>query len=165
MTVTLVAAIARNGVIGRDNRLLWHLKTDLRRFRALTLGKPLVVGRRTYDSIGGPLPGRRMIVLSRDPGFAPDAAVAVARSWAEAREKGLADGPELMVGGGAEIYALALPEADRLCLTEVAVEPEGDAVFPAFDRSQFRRVREEAVAAGPDDEHSSTFVEWQRRSP
>lgn len=162
MTITLVAAVARNGVIGRDNRLLWHLKTDLRRFRALTLGKPLVMGRRTYDSIGKPLPGRTVIVLSRDPDFAPDG-VAIARSWPEARDRGVALGPEVMVGGGAEIYALALAEADRLCLTEVAAEPEGDTVFPAIDRGRFQRVHEQAFPAGPDDEHPSTFVEWLRR--
>ena len=160
--LTLVAAVARNGVIGRDNRLIWHLKTDLRRFRALTLGKPLVMGRRTYDSIGRPLPDRQVIVLSRDPAFAPDG-VLVARSWPDARVRGAALGPETMVGGGAELYALALPEATRLCLTQVACEPEGDAVFPGFDPGLFRRVREQAVPAGPDDEHPSTFVEWHRR--
>lgn len=160
--ITLVAAIARNGVIGRDNRLIWHLKTDLRRFRALTLGKPLVMGRRTYDSIGHPLPGRHVIVLSRDPAFAPDG-VTLARSWPEARARGAALGPEVMVGGGSAVYALALPEATRLCLTQVATEPEGDAVFPDFDARLFRRVREEACPAGPDDEHPSLFVEWRRR--
>ena len=164
-TVTLVAAVARNGVIGRDNRLIWHLRTDLRRFRALTLGKPLVMGRRTYDSIGRPLPGRHVIVLTRDPAFAA-AGVAVARGWPEAVEAAAATGAaEVMVGGGAQVYALALPDATRLCLTEVACSPDGDTRFPPYDAGTFREVRREERPAGPDDEHASTFVEWERRRP
>lgn len=162
--VTIVAALARNGVIGRDNRLIWQLKSDLRRFRDLTLGKPLVMGRLTYDSIGRPLPGRHVIVVTRDPAFSAEGVVVV-RGWPQAREAAERTGAsEVMVGGGAQIYALALPDAERLCLTEVNAEPEGDTVFPAFDRTAFRELRRQECSAGPNDEHPSTFVELVRRA-
>ena len=157
--VTLVAAVARNGVIGRDNGLAWRLRSDLRRFKALTLGKPLLMGRRTWDSIGRPLPGRRTIVLTRDPAFrVPD--VAVVHGWEAAM--GAADAPELMVVGGAEIYALALPDAGRIHLTEVEAEPTGDTRFPAFDRTRFRETHREAHPAAEHDEHAYSFVDLER---
>ncbi|MBB4039326.1 dihydrofolate reductase [Microvirga flocculans] len=163
----LVVAVAENGVIGRDNQLLWRLKTDLGRFRRLTMGKPMIMGRKTFQSIGKPLPGRETIVLTRDPGFAAEG-VHVARSWEEA----LAKGEELAarmgadavaVVGGAEIYALAMPHVEALFLTEVRAAPEGDAVFPAIDRSQFREMRREDHPRGPDDEHPFTFIDLERR--
>ncbi|MDP4005319.1 dihydrofolate reductase [Methylobacterium sp. NEAU K] len=157
--VSLVAAIARNGVIGRDNGLAWHLSSDLKRFKALTMGKPMLMGRRTWDSIGRPLPGRRTLVLTRDPGFRAEGAETV-HDWAGALAA--ASGSELMVVGGAEIYALALPHADRLHLTEVAAEPEGDVRFPSFARGDFRETFREAHPAGPRDEHAFAFVDWER---
>jgi len=169
MTVplTVVAAVAENGVIGRGNRLVWRLRSDLKRFRALTWGKPLIMGRKTFQSIGRPLPGRETVVLTRDPAFAAQG-VRVAQSWEGARalaaELGAAMGAaETMVVGGAEVYALALPEAARLHLTLVHAAPDGDAVFPAFDRSAFRELRREDHGAGPDDEHSFTFLDLERR--
>jgi dihydrofolate reductase len=158
-TVSLVAAVARNGVIGRDNGLAWHLSSDLKRFKALTMGKPMLMGRRTWDSIGRPLPGRRTLVLTRDRGFRAEGAEIV-HAWEAALAA--AAGTELMVVGGAEIYALALPQADRLHLTEVAAEPEGDVRFPAFDRARFRETFREAHPAGPRDEHAFAFVDWER---
>lgn len=158
-TVSLVAAIARNGVIGRDNGLAWHLSSDLKRFKALTMGKPMLMGRRTWASIGRPLPGRRTLVLTRDPGFRAEGAEIV-HDWDAAVAAAAA--PELMVVGGAEIYALALPHADRLHLTEVEAEPEGDVRFPAFDRAAFREAFREAHPAGPRDEHAFAFVDWVR---
>lgn len=158
-TVSLVAAVARNGVIGRDNGLAWHLSSDLKRFKALTMGKPMLMGRRTWDSIGRPLPGRRTLVLTRDRGFRAEGAEIV-HEWEAALAA--AAGTELMVVGGAEIYALALPQADRLHLTEVAAEPEGDVRFPAFDRARFRETFREAHPAGPRDEHAFAFVYWER---
>ncbi|MCJ2092860.1 dihydrofolate reductase [Methylobacterium sp. J-072] len=157
--VSLVAAIARNGVIGRDNGLAWHLSSDLKRFKALTMGKPMLMGRRTWASIGRPLPGRRTLVLTRDRGFRAEGAETV-HDWDAALAA--AAGPELMVVGGAEIYALALPHADRLHLTEVEAEPEGDVRFPAFDRAAFRETFREAHPAGPRDEHAFAFVDWVR---
>ena len=162
-----VAAVADNGVIGRDNRLIWRLRTDLQRFRALTWGKPLIMGRRTLQSIGRLLPGRETVVLTRDPAFSA-LGVHVARSWNEARKVAADLGTEMgaaetMAVGGAEIYALALPEAERLHLTLVHAEPEGDTLFPAFDRSAFRELRREDHGAGPDDEYPFTFVDLERR--
>lgn len=156
--VSLIAAVARNGVIGRDNGLAWHLSSDLKRFKALTMGKPMLMGRRTWDSIGRPLPGRRTLVLTRDTGFRAEG-VETVHDWDSALA---AAGAELMVVGGAEIYALALPHADRLHLTEVEAEPAGDVRFPAFDRARFRETFREAHPAGPRDEHAFAFVDWER---
>ena len=153
----IVAAVADNGVIGRDNKLIWRLKTDLRRYRDLTLGKPMIMGRKTYESIGRPLPGRETIVLTRDPQFSAEG-VHVARDWDEAVAMG--DG---LAEGGAEIYRLALPRAAKIHLTEVHALPEGDALFPAFDRAAFREVARRSHPAGPDDEHPFTFIDLERR--
>jgi dihydrofolate reductase len=163
----LVVAVADNGVIGRDNQLLWRLKTDLRRFRELTWGKPMIMGRKTFQSIGRPLPGRETIVLTRDPSFA-EPGITVVHSWDEAVAAGQAAAERLgadavAVAGGSEIYALALPHVDRIHLTQVHASPEGDAEFPDFDRSAFREVRRSDHPQGPDDEHPFTFVDLARR--
>jgi dihydrofolate reductase len=165
--LAIVVAAASNGVIGRDNRLLWRLKTDLRRFRALTLGKPLVMGRKTFQSIGKPLPGRECIVVTRDRTFRPegvrvvhDLGAALALGRQVAREM---DADAVMIGGGGEIYAATLPLADRVHLTEVALAPEGDAHFPPLDPTQFRAVHREEHPAGPDDEAAFAFVDYERR--
>lgn len=157
--ITLVAAIARNGVIGRDNGLIWHLRSDLRRFKALTMGKPMLMGRKTFDSIGRPLPGRRSLVLTRDRSLAIPG-VETVHGWEAALAAAGAD--ELMVVGGAEIYALALPHAARLHLTEVEDAPEGDVYFPAFDRSAFRETARESHPAGEHDAFPFAFVDWER---
>lgn len=157
--VTLIVAVARNGVIGRDNRLIWHLRSDLRRFKALTMGKPMLMGRKTYEAIGRPLPGRRTLVLTRDRGFEASGVEAV-HSWDETLAA--AQTGELMVIGGGEIYALALPHAGRIHLTEVEAAPEGDARFPDLDRGAYREVLREAHAAGEHDDHAFTFVDLER---
>jgi dihydrofolate reductase len=157
--VTLIAAVARNGIIGRDNGLIWRLRSDLRRFKALTMGKPLLMGRKTYDSIGRALPGRRTLVLTRDRHFsAPE--VTTVHGWAEA--VAAAGGGELMVAGGGEIYALALPNAGRIHFTEVEASPEGDTLFPPFDRTAFREVHRESHPASEHDEHAFSFVDLER---
>jgi dihydrofolate reductase len=158
--ITIIAAVARNGIIGRDNDLIWRLRSDLRRFKALTMGKPLLMGRKTFASIGRPLPGRRTIVLTRDPGFAvPE--VAVAHDWAGALAA--AEGAEeLMVAGGGEIYALALPHAARIHLTEVDLAPEGDTAFPPFDRSRYHETHREAHPPGEHDACAFSFVDLER---
>jgi len=164
--LVLVAAVADNGVIGRGNRLIWRLKSDLRRFRDLTWGKPMLMGRKTYASIGQPLPGRETVVLTRDPTFGAEG-VHVAHGWDEAVARGAAlaqrmGASEVAVVGGAEIYALALPQARHLYLTEVHAALEGDAVFPPYDRSAFRVTRRKDFLAGPDDEHPFTFLDLER---
>jgi dihydrofolate reductase len=168
LPLAIVAAIADNGVIGRDNRLIWRLRSDLRRFRDLTWGKPMIMGRKTYDSIGKPLPGRRTVVLTRDRSFAAPG-VEVAHGWdqALARADALASEmgtDEISVIGGAEIYALALPGTRRLYLTLVHASPEGDTLFPAYDRSAFRELWRRECAKGPDVEHPFTFLDLERRS-
>ncbi len=167
MTIALIAAVARNGVIGRDNQLLWRLKTDLRRFRDLTTGKPLVMGRKTFDSIGRPLPNRDTIVVTRDPAFAA-VGVEIARSLEQALALGRKAAErrgvdEIMIGGGGDIYAQTIGQADRLYLTEVALEPDGDAVFPLVDPSFWRETARRSFPAGPDDEAAFTFIDYVRR--
>ncbi|GGB37035.1 dihydrofolate reductase [Sphingomonas metalli] len=125
--ITFILARARNGVIGRDGQLPWHIPADLKRFKALTMGRPMVMGRRTFDSFPAPLPGRRHIVLTRDTGWSA-AGAEVAHGPGEALALA---GEEAMVIGGVEVFALFTP--DRVELTEIHAEPEGDAVVPAFD--------------------------------
>jgi dihydrofolate reductase len=161
-------ARARNGVIGRDNQLPWRLRTDLRRFRTLTLGKPVIMGRNTWESLTRrPLPGRLNIVLSRDPTFEAEGAV-ICADFAEAleiaREQATEDGvDEVCVIGGAALFALALPRARRIYLTEVEGDPEGDVTMPALDESGWTETRREAVPAGPEDEHPTVFRVLERR--
>jgi dihydrofolate reductase len=161
-------ARARNGVIGRAGGLPWRLAADLRRFRALTLGKPVIMGRKTWDSIPRrPLAGRLNIVLSRQPEFEAAGAV-VCDNFAEAlemaREQAVEDGKdEVCVIGGADLFALALPRAKRIYLTEVEGEPEGDVTMAAIDEAGWREVSREACAAGPDDEYATVF-RWLERS-
>jgi dihydrofolate reductase len=165
--IVLVAAVARNGVIGGDNRLLWRLKSDLRRFKALTTGRPLILGRKTYDSIGRPLPNRETIVVTRDANFSA-AGVHVCHDLAAAFAKGeeLAErmgAGEMVVGGGGEIYRLALPFATRAYITRVEAEPEGDTTFPALPGAEWVLRRTQDHPAGPDDEFACTFLDYERR--
>lgn len=132
--IALVVAVADNGVIGRDGAMPWHISADFRRLKALTMGKPLVMGRKTFDSLPGILPGRRHIVITRDAGWQADGAER-AGSLDEALI--IANAPHIVIFGGAQIYAEALPLADRIDLTEVHAEPDGDTRFPAFDRSEW----------------------------
>jgi len=127
--ITLILARATNGVIGRDGALPWHLPADLKRFKALTIGKPMIMGRKTFDSFPAPLPGRRHIVLTRDPAWRADGAEPV--DGVEAAIASAGEG-EIMVIGGADVFALFEPRADRLELTEVHATPDGDTVVPGF---------------------------------
>ncbi len=153
MILSLVVARAANGVIGRDNALPWHLAEDLRHFKRLTVGKPVVMGRRTFESIGKPLPGRHNIVLTRDatwtaPGVTvvPNLAEAVAAAGLQAGARP----DEIMIIGGAAIYAEALPSARRVYLTEVHASPDGDTVLPPFDRAVWREAARVDHAADGD---------------
>ncbi len=167
MTVALVAAVARNRVIGRDNQLLWRIKADLRHFRDLTVGKPVVMGRKTFLSIGRPLPGRDNIVVTRERDFAAEGvhvvhALEPALELAArlAAERGHA---ETMIAGGGDIYAQTIGRADRLHITEVDLSPEGDAWFPAIDPSEWRETGRRAHPKGPDDDAAYAFVDYARR--
>jgi len=142
--VTLIVARAENGVIGRDGGLPWHLPADLKRFKALTMGAPMVMGRKTFESLPGLLPGRRHIVLTRDAHWAAEGAEGV-RDLGEALRA--AGEPRLSVIGGAEIFRLFLPVADRIELTEVHSQPEGDTVMEPFDPAHWREVDRETHTA------------------
>lgn len=157
-----------NGVIGRAGALPWRLRSDMIRFRELTLGKPVIMGRKTWQSLPRrPLPGRTNIVLSRDGSFQPSDAVVcedLSEAVQMAREQAAEDGAaEVCVIGGAEVFAAALPRARRLYLTEVAASPKGEIVFPAFDESEWIEVDRRGHPAGPQDDHAFVFRILERR--
>jgi dihydrofolate reductase len=169
MRLALIVAMAENGVIGRDGGLPWHISGDLKYFKARTIGKPVVMGRKTHESIGRPLPGRANIVVSRNPDFcvpgihlAADlkAALTAAKEFAE--ESGA---EEIMVMGGADIYRQALGSAERIYLTEVHAAVEGDARFPDFDRSEWREISRERHPADTPGSPAYSFVVLDRIAP
>jgi dihydrofolate reductase len=166
MDVIIVAAVAENGTIGRDNALPWRLKSDMAHFRALTIGKPVVLGRKTFASIGKPFAGRTTIVISRDQNFsAPGIVVAPNLESALATARGDAlrrNASAIIVAGGADIYAQALPLATRLVITEVRKRVDGDARFPAIDSKLWREITRSEQKAGPEDEAELAFVTYQR---
>jgi dihydrofolate reductase len=167
--LTLVAAVANNGVIGRDGTLPWRLASDMKRFKAATMGKPLLMGRKTWDSLPKkPLPGRPNLVISRDLNFRAEGGFTftkldalLAAGAAMAQESGA---EEVCVIGGSLLYAETLPLADRLVLTEVDLAPEGDAVFPALDSGDWIEVSREAVAPGPNDDAAFVVRVLERRT-
>lgn len=159
--VSLIAAVARNGVIGVENRLPWHLPEDLRRFRALTWGKPIVMGRRTHESIGRPLPGRRNIVITRR------GRVLAGCERADSLPDALAmtaDAPETMVIGGARCYREALPLSQRLYLTRIDADFTGDVRFPEWDPAEWKERERERFAPGATAPFGYEFVVLERQS-
>jgi dihydrofolate reductase len=166
--VSIVVAVSANGVIGTDGGLPWHLPSDLKRFKALTLGKPVIMGRKTWASIGRPLPGRPSIVISRDAHFAAEGAIAVQSldaALVEARKLAAELGvDEVCVIGGGEIYRQAIGRADLLHVTTVAAEVEGDTRFPAIDTAVFEKIVDEPLPQGEKDSHVMHFSTWRRKS-
>jgi len=161
MIISLIAAMGKGRVIGIENRLPWRLPADMKHFRALTLGKAVLMGRKTFDSIGKPLAGRTNIVVSQDPDFHPEG-VTVARSIAEALQAG-GDTDEIMVIGGASFYAQLLPSAQRLYLTEIHHEFAGDAYFPLWSPEEWRESAREDHVADVDNPYPYSFVTLVRR--
>lgn len=166
MKVVLVVAVAENGVIGRGGRLPWHLRSDLQHFKRLTLDKPVIMGRKTYESIGKPLPQRSNIVVTRDAGlsapgvlFVPDLRTAFALARADAEKRGT---DEIMVIGGSDVFAATMADADRLEVTLVHAAPEGDVSFPPIDPSLWREVAREQHARGPYDDCDFTTLTYER---
>ncbi len=169
--LVIVAAIAKNGALGKNNQIPWRAPSDLKRFKDITWGRPLIMGRKTYESIGKPLPGRETVVVTRDPLYlaekrpesvhvAHDFVAAAALAAERARVLGAA---EIVVAGGAELYALALPSAQRLRLTLVDCAPEADAFFPRVDWDEWREVSRERPARGAKDEVGLEYVDYTRR--
>ncbi|HLH12491.1 MAG TPA: dihydrofolate reductase [Methylovirgula sp.] len=163
-----VVAIAENGVIGRDNRLPWHISSDLKHFKALTLGKPVIMGRKTFASLGRVLPGRETIVVTRDRAFSPPAGVFVVTDPQAALELGqrraeALGAAEIILAGGAEIFRALLDRVDRLYVTYVALSPPGDAFFPPLDWSKWEEIRREPHAPGKGDDAAFVFADYVRR--
>jgi dihydrofolate reductase len=161
--ITLVVALAENGVIGSGNRMPWHLPADLKRFKALTMGKPILMGRKTFEAIGRPLPGRRNIVLSRSAGYGPPG-IEVVGSVDEALAV-TAAAPELMVIGGAEIYRLFLSRAQRMHLTRVHAPIVGDTRFPNCDWNEWRKVDRSTHPKDEKNAYAMTFLTLERIDP
>lgn len=167
MKIVLVAAIGDNSVIGRDGRLPWRLKSDLQHFRKVTLNRPVIMGRKTYESIGKLLPGRTNIVLTRDLSLvAPGAVLATSLDAAlgyahtDAVKRGT---DEIMVVGGSDIFATTMPMADRLEITHVHASPEGDVLFPPIDPEVWQEISREEHFAGPDDDANFALTTYVKR--
>jgi dihydrofolate reductase len=165
--IVLIVAVAENGVIGADGAIPWRLKSDQARLKAMTMGKPIVMGRKTFMSLRRPLPGRTNIVVTRDGNFRSPGAV-VTTSFADARAIARGDAlrrfaTEIAVIGGAEIYAQWMDSADRLEITEVHARPDGDTHFAAIDGAVWQEVARERHPAGPDDSADFSYVTYRRR--
>ncbi len=168
VSVVIVAAIAANNVIGADGDMPWRLSTDLKRFKSITMGKPVIMGRKTFESIGRPLPGRANIVVTRRQDYAPEG-VETAASLEEAirigADRALSNGADtLCVVGGGEIYGLAMPLADRLHITHVLCEPDGDTVFPVINPELWAPVHEKRVEAGEKDTYPTRYVIYDKKA-
>jgi dihydrofolate reductase len=162
MSLSLIAAMTDDRVIGRDNKLPWHLSEDLKRFKALTMGHPIIMGRKTFESIGKALPGRHNIIISRHPSHQYEG-VTVVRSLEEALDTFAAVDTELFVIGGAQIYELALPMADRLYITLIHSKFEGDAFFPHFDlKKDFRIVEQTEHESNNEPKLRYSFIKAER---
>ena len=168
MIISMVVAVARNNVIGRDGGLPWRLSSDLKRFKALTIGKPVVMGRVCYDSIGRPLPGRPNIVITRNPEFSAEGVIivhsledAIARAESEAAALGV---DEICVIGGGVIYREAMDLATVLHVTHIETEISGDTLFPEIDPAIWEAGPAESVPAGEKDDHPTLFVTYHRKS-
>lgn len=167
MIVSFVVAVSENGVIGRDNGMPWRLSTDLQRFKKLTLGKPVVMGRKTWESLGRPLPNRANIVITRDSGYKAEGALvvqtideALIAGEQAAREAGV---DEICFIGGAQIYAQAMDKATHLHVTHIEASIDGDAFFGPVDPQVWQVVREEHVPAGEKDNYPTRYVVYERR--
>lgn len=161
MLVSIIAAMDRNRLIGSNNQLPWHLPADLAHFKQVTMGKPIIMGRKTYESIGRPLPGRTNIVLTHSPDFHAEGVV-TANTLQQALDYASVE-DEVMIIGGSTIYELALPGADRLYLTYVESDCEGDAWFPEFDIERWRIVASEQHAADEKNSSDYRFVTYDRK--
>jgi dihydrofolate reductase len=163
----MIAAVAQNGVIGSHGKLPWRLPTDFAFFKRMTLGKPLIMGRKTYEGIGKPLPGRTNIVVTRQEGYQPEGVIVIddlGAALAQAQAIALADGAgEVMIGGGAEIYREAIGAANQLYITHVALSPAGDALFPTIDPAVWEMEEQLDIARTDRDNADFTVKSYRRR--
>ncbi|WP_139410233.1 type 3 dihydrofolate reductase [Aeromonas veronii] len=163
MKISMIAAMAHDRVIGKDNQMPWHLPADLAHFKRVTLGKPVLMGRKTFESIGRPLPVRRNLVISRNPDYQAEGIEVVGSVEAALALLAGSSVEELMVIGGGHLYAEMLPSADCLYLTRIDLAVEGDTRFPAFDDGQWQRIECESHPADEKNPHPYSFEIWQRR--
>jgi dihydrofolate reductase len=161
VTVSIIVAMSSNRVIGRAGDLPWRLPADLRHFKALTVGHAVIMGRRTFDSVGRPLPERRCIVITRDRNYRPEGVI-VAHDLEEAIGCAAADDDEVFIAGGGEIYRLALPLADRMYVTVVHAQVEGDTYFPELDESEWEMIADERHEADDRHAHAYSFRVYER---
>jgi dihydrofolate reductase len=159
--ITLIVAVADNGVIGRDNALPWSLPEDLKRFKRITMGKPIVMGRKTFESIGRPLPGRLNVVVTRDAAYARDGITVVHDVEGAVRAAG--DAAEIMIIGGADLFRLFLPRATRVHLTRVQAQVEGNVLWTPLDPADWRIAERETYDADERHAYPMTFEMWERR--
>jgi len=158
--IILIAAVAKNGVIGRDNALPWRLKADMHHFKQTTMGHPLLMGRKTWQSLGRPLPGRRNLVVTRNAAFQADGAEVF--SSIESALAAVATAEQVFVIGGGELYRRMLPMADRLVLTQIQADIDGDTCFPPFEPAQFHETARESHPADENNDYPYDFVEYWR---
>ncbi len=168
LPLVLVVAIAENGVIGRKQQMPWRIPGDLKHFKAVTMGKPMIMGRKTYDSVGKPLPGRTSIVLTRDKSWRADG-VLVGHSLDDVLKLANDDAAktgatEIAIIGGSALFEETLPIAAKIELTEVHASPEGDVLFPKYDRSTWRETRREGPIQGEKDDHAYSVVTLERKN-
>jgi dihydrofolate reductase len=170
LPIVLVAAVSENGVIGRAGGLPWHISSDLKQFKADTMGRPIVMGRKTWESIGRPLPGRINIVVTRDKAFEAGGAVVAhtvsdAIAIAEERAGELDPGDAICIIGGGELYNRTMASADRLILTRVAGHFDGDTWFPEINPAEWKLVQEEPIVRGEKDSHPTHYMVYERVRP
>ncbi|MCZ2158297.1 dihydrofolate reductase [Bartonella sp. 220] len=167
LPICLIAAVAENGVIGREGAMPWHLSTDLQRFKALTFGKPIIMGRKTWDSLGKPLPGRVNIVITRNHNFIAEGAItthSLSEACSVAKREASQNGADaFFIIGGGEIFQQGLHIADKIFLTEVLTSIEGDSFFPVFDKEKWTIVQTQYISEGDKDNHPTRFVVYERK--
>lgn len=160
MKISLIVAMASNRVIGVDNRMPWHLSADLKKFKRITMGSPILMGRKTFESIGRPLPGRRNVIISRNPAYRQEGCEVF--NDLEQALTCCGDAEEIFVIGGAKLYKTLLPRADYLYLTEINQEFTGDTLFPEFDRQDWREIDREDIADDPTVDFSYSFIKLEK---
>jgi dihydrofolate reductase len=165
MPIALIAAMSQNRVLGKDNQLVWHLPKDMRFFKTKTMGYPVVMGRKTFESFGSALPGRTNIIITRNPAYRAEGAIVVTSLEAALAEAARHHPDTIFVAGGAEIYRQALPVADTMYLTHIHAAFEGDAFFPEFSESEWQPVARESVPADEKHAYPFDFVTWKRVKP